>query len=572
MLIFDKYKDSYQVEGYKQFDTTKPLVARFLNNAQPINLVDYDLRFECLKPDGHIVVDNDNLTVKNTCEIEMMLDKQVTVVGGLLKCQFVLLRKADGKQDTTFTFFIDVQKSAIDIERYSDSVITILENLNNSINEAIQTNSELRETNRIATETNQTLTQTNATATQTNNTLTQTNTTANQTNTTLRETNRVATQTNQALTQTNTNATNTNNTLSQTNTTATQTNQALTQTNATATQTNQTLTQTNADATQTNNTLTGNINQGRTLNQNLENNITNGTTLNNNLTQTNDTATEKKRQLDESIANAQNVVAGAELEDFSGTNIPDNETRVRLKHNGVYKVPVTRANAVFLPNGTDTIEGKLNTIDQVDRRTKDFFDNGGNIGGAVTFKTGVPTDAQVTITGRTISATGEALALKGDGTENLYFYHDAHWNIDAVIPGVDKKWNLGEAGRMFNDAHIGGVLYMSPSSITASAGYNRLPNGMIMQWGKVVTGNMDNDGAKSVQKDITFPIAFTNDVFAIYCNVTNNETSNGVSYIGDIVVNGRVGSLSTASLIIRNVTLQLAGTNSFEVKWLAIGN
>lgn len=133
MLVFDKQRENYQVLGYKQFDNEKPIEAQFFDYGQAIDLSQYYIRFECKKSDGNIVIDDENIVIKNTNTIEMMLNNQVTVVSGEVECQFVLIHKNNEKQNTTFTFDIDIQKSVIENGGYSESVITIAEKLNKDI-------------------------------------------------------------------------------------------------------------------------------------------------------------------------------------------------------------------------------------------------------------------------------------------------------------------------------------------------------------------------------------------------------------------------------------------------------
>lgn len=133
MLIFDKERQRYQIINYKQFDTEKPLKAQFLDDGQPISLSDYNIRFECKKKDNTIVITDENLTVKNICEIEFFLNEQVTVVDGIAECQFVLVRKDNKKQNTTFTFELNIEKSVIVGGENSRSTITIAEKLGEDV-------------------------------------------------------------------------------------------------------------------------------------------------------------------------------------------------------------------------------------------------------------------------------------------------------------------------------------------------------------------------------------------------------------------------------------------------------
>lgn len=90
--------------------------------------------------------------------------------------------------------------------------------------------------------------------------------------------------------------------------------------------------------------------------------------------------------------------------------------------------------------------------------------------------------------------------------------------------------------------------FTMPQSSVGGTGYQRFPNGMIMQWGKLA-----NQGVRSTQ--IYFPIAFPNNAF-------NLQTSQDQS-------NGR-GAYASGS----NLTLNSAwiATDNCATYWLAIGN
>lgn len=277
---------------------------------------------------------------------------------------------------------------------------------------------------------------------------------------------------------------------------------------------------------------------------------------------TNDYTTEEKNKLSEIADNANNYV---HPESHPATIITEDETHrfltdvERNKLNGIaesannYVHPPTHTaseiteeeNKRFL---TDAERTKLSGIqDGANNYThpptheasmivktdgqniQDFFDNGGTFNGTVTFKTTTPTNTEVSITGRTISAKGEALALKGDGTKDLYFYHDAYWNIDAIIPGDDRAWNLGTSDRKFNDAHIGGNLSVG-GNITiggtnimetgedGESQWIRFYNGIQIAYGTRIHANsetaMNNQPAGNVfgghNATINFPVAFAN--------------------------------------------------------------
>lgn len=148
-ITFDKQREVFNTLGSKQFDSSEPFKAEFLNGGEPMDLSQYNIRFECKKPDGNIVVDDENITVKNICEIEMYLNEQVTVVNGKVDCQFVLVHKVNERQNSTFTFYMDVQQSVLGINGYSHSVITIAEKLSKDVIEARKLHNDL--TSDIAT-------------------------------------------------------------------------------------------------------------------------------------------------------------------------------------------------------------------------------------------------------------------------------------------------------------------------------------------------------------------------------------------------------------------------------------
>lgn len=466
MLIFDRRWETYQVEGYKQFDTSEPLQARFLYNSQPVNLANYTIRFECLKPDGHIVVQDTGFTIKNTNELSLMLDKQVTVVDGILKCQFVFLTKADNKQHSTFVFYMDVQKSALNIETHSDSVVTITETLNTRINEAVRIANNLVTANRTATNTNKTLTNTNKIANQTNATLLATNKTATNTNTTLIATNKTA------------NATNT--TLTETNRVANVTNTNLKTTTNTANNTNTTLGE----------TVTRAVNANKTLGA------------------TNQTATTKKTELDQSIANAEKVMGGGtKVEDFTGSSIPNlTETKARIKVGSNYKMPITRDDAVFVATNK-TLKTKISEMDtSINAR---FPKSGGTISGSISVggnivnTTGNIQSNAGSITAQTgiISKTGNIIATAGE--------------VRASSNIVSTKGNIvASAGEVRASSNI----VSTKGNITASGGNIVAVEGNVSAKGNITstTGNIVASRGK---------VSASGDIVSTTGNITTSKGS-----------------------------------------------
>lgn len=140
-LNLDKSVEKYEVIKVKQFDTMQNIQASFFENGIPLDLAGFSVSFECSKPDGTFVIDS---TVSRNDNIATIpLPEQSTKVAGIVNCQFVLSK--EGKQDTTFTFFLDVKRDAKEGSVESESVVTILEQLTLSIEEGLRVLNELKD-------------------------------------------------------------------------------------------------------------------------------------------------------------------------------------------------------------------------------------------------------------------------------------------------------------------------------------------------------------------------------------------------------------------------------------------
>ncbi|MBU3107132.1 phage baseplate upper protein [Clostridium gasigenes] len=293
MIKFDKSRKKYEIIKKKQYDTLEKITVSFYNNNIPINLNEYTFRLECLKADNTIVIQMDNIVIKNINELEILLIPQITIVSGEAKCQIVLFK--NGLQDSTFTFYIDIGASVLQGGVVSGSVITILDTLIKKIAEANTTNTTLINTINTANITNTNLISKTTTANSTNTTLTETNTTATNTNKTLVANTTLANASNANLTATITTANTSNTTLNTTIATANAANINLTAKTTTATTTNTALTVTNTTLTNTNATA-------NTLNTTLITSTTNANAANTNLNTTITNSNAVKIALDNSIA------------------------------------------------------------------------------------------------------------------------------------------------------------------------------------------------------------------------------------------------------------------------------
>ncbi|MBU3135072.1 phage baseplate upper protein [Clostridium gasigenes] len=141
MIKLDKARDSYQVIKKKQYDTLEKITIELNNNGIPINLSEYVIRLECFKPDNTIVVQDNNIVVKNINQLEILLDSQITVVEGEVACQIVLVK--GGLMDTSFTVYLNIQPSVIKNGVESKSVITILDTFIEKVNEGTILNKNL---------------------------------------------------------------------------------------------------------------------------------------------------------------------------------------------------------------------------------------------------------------------------------------------------------------------------------------------------------------------------------------------------------------------------------------------
>lgn len=87
----------------------------------------------------------------------------------------------------------------------------------------------------------------------------------------------------------------------------------------------------------------------------------------------------------------------------------------------------------------------------------------------------------------------------------------------------------------------------------ASSGYQKLPSGLIVQWGVLTTA--------TVSTNITFPLAFPNVAFSFVCNTAEQVAASPTFNVATALSN-------------TGVTIQytLNGATSYTVRWIAIGN
>lgn len=120
---------------------------------------------------------------------------------------------------------------------------------------------------------------------------------------------------------------------------------------------------------------------------------------------------------------------------------------------------------------------------------------------------------------------------------------------------VDNTW--GEWKKVVNSSDF--------EASKSDSGYTKLPNGMIMQWGKI--GTYSNDGNKVSSFDVNFPISFPNKCVNIQVTVNTSDIASGSTTTNyDHYIVATVESKSKALVKIR---WQSTYTNGFF--WFAIG-
>jgi len=133
---------------------------------------------------------------------------------------------------------------------------------------------------------------------------------------------------------------------------------------------------------------------------------------------------------------------------------------------------------------------------------------------------------------------------------------DASENVKGIVELATSEETLTGTDNT-RAVHPSGLMSGFVKSLAAN-GYQKLPSGLIIQWGNVST---NSSGFASV----TFPIAFTSNVFSAFATATNSVAGNALANIGAFT----------------NTTLSIYGTNGasgspgiagiLNLNWLAIG-
>lgn len=232
------------------------------------------------------------------------------------------------------------------------------------------------------------------------------------------------------------------------------------------------------------------------------------------------------------------------------------------------------------------IDRKLNDIDIVEKEFGDFLENGGEIGGTITFPKGITRQISQKIGLRSKDYTQRSGISNYNGypcwatviedpdddnnTNGLLFmlgsgsgdaYNDNY--LRPLKMGYAQKNNIGSANVPWDDIFLKGVS-------KSNNGYTKLPNGIILQWGILTTSFPNNNVGTTSTGFISFPITFPNGIFSITSSIGKNVNSNSYlwgSVISCVMPITRLDGIQYEARI--NVG---TGSNyNWQIHWMAIG-
>lgn len=140
-INLDTSKENFLVNKCKQNDDLT-LEAYIYENGAELNLTNKDIIIQALKSDNTYIIQNTEI-VKENNKILAELDRDFSRVPGATKIEIVLTES--GKQNTTFSFYLEVSASVIKGAVESSNTVTVLEALDNKIIEAEATKEEIEQ-------------------------------------------------------------------------------------------------------------------------------------------------------------------------------------------------------------------------------------------------------------------------------------------------------------------------------------------------------------------------------------------------------------------------------------------
>lgn len=133
IVNLDTNKNNYVYAKCKQNDNLI-LEANIYENGTILDLENKEILIQAGKKDTSFVIQNTDI-IKQGNKIKANLDRAFTTVPGMVEIEIVLVES--GKQNTTFSFYLDVIASSIKTAIEKSNTITILEELENKVIEAV---------------------------------------------------------------------------------------------------------------------------------------------------------------------------------------------------------------------------------------------------------------------------------------------------------------------------------------------------------------------------------------------------------------------------------------------------
>lgn len=137
-----------------------------------------------------------------------------------------------------------------------------------------------------------------------------------------------------------------------------------------------------------------------------------------------------------------------------------------------------------------------------------------------------------------------------------------NFNPDPLITGTYPLYPYASA-IIVSDGTDWAVFGGLPPSLLAANGYQKLPSGMIIQWGKTYIGDPGTNGASF---NTVFPIAFPNTVFSLVVSV--NHTGGGSNYGGVAIESTDISNTSFNSYVSEWQHV----AQDITINYIAIGN
>lgn len=222
-----------------------------------------------------------------------------------------------------------------------------------------------------------------------------------------------------------------------------------------------------------------------------------------------------------------------------------------LINNNSSKIKVTTDEVIQARKGARTLSSRLDDIDWTDIQQNEKLDkvsgiansNGKQIlncikkDGSIPFETGQDKGVKI----------GEIARITVEGS-NILIYNKSN-GLHSIQLTNDGHFLLSEGGKIGSENYPVSELWLGERSI-AENGYSKLPNGLIIQWGRGMV-NESNSGVYH------FPVSFPNDCLAIGLSGSWNSTRDYFLRMGRV-------SKSTYGQYSSSVEYN-------EVSWIAIG-